>query len=470
MNSITDFLDLEDADISITDIHIEGRKKYLTLEIKLEAHFCPCCGFKMHSRGIKRRKISHPVLQDGFELVLILKQRRWQCTNPDCSYTANDTFRFVSQRRRTTNASDMLIVLAFRNLDDSAASIAKRFKTSDTHVLEIFDRYVKLERLPLTDIISVDEVHTDMQKDCKYALVLQDFHTGDPIDLLRSRKKDVTEPYFASIPLEERKRVRYLLSDMYNPYISFVDKYFPNAVPVVDSFHVVQWVVHAIDMYIRQLEKKYRQRDRELQEQKTAEMRRPVTLPESDEMYMLRKYRWLVLSNRENITYHTDLRMDPHFRRLMNTYDYETQLFRIDPRLEVLRDLKEKYVVFNKTYAGDPMKASDALENIIDFYFHSGDSIFVDFASLLSRYKQPILNSFVMVEKNGPGGLYNSRLSNGPIESLNRKVKDLKRLGRGFRSFEHFRNRFLYATRNDPVLDGVSGHRQVQYFEEEEVL
>ena len=257
MNSITDFLDLEDADISITDIHIEGRKKYLTLEIKLEAHFCPCCGFKMHSRGIKRRKISHPVLQDGFELVLILKQRRWQCTNPDCSYTANDTFRFVSQRRRTTNASDMLIVLAFRNLDDSAASIAKRFKTSDTHVLEIFDRYVKLERLPLTDIISVDEVHTDMQKDCKYALVLQDFHTGDPIDLLRSRKKDVTEPYFASIPLEERKRVRYLLSDMYNPYISFVDKYFPNAVPVVDSFHVVQWVVHAIDMYIRQLEKKY---------------------------------------------------------------------------------------------------------------------------------------------------------------------------------------------------------------------
>ena len=116
------------------------------------------------------------------------------------------------------------------------------------------------------------------------------------------------------------------------------------------------------------------------------------------------------------------------------------------------------------------MKASDALENIIDFYFHSGDSIFVDFASLLSRYKQPILNSFVMVEKNGPGGLYNSRLSNGPIESLNRKVKDLKRLGRGFRSFEHFRNRFLYATRNDPVLDGVSGHRQVQYFEEEEVL
>ena len=57
---------------------------------------------------------------------------------------------------------------------------------------------------------------------------------------------------------------------------------------------------------------------------------------------------------------------------------------------------------------------------------------------------------FVMVEKYGSGRIYDSRLCNGPIESLNRKVKDLKRMGRGYRSFEHFRNRFLYSTRNNP--------------------
>lgn len=73
-----------------------------------------------------------------------------------------------------------------------------------------------------------------------------------------------------------------------------------------------------------------------------------------------------------------------------------------------------------------------------------------------------------MVEKNGPGGIYTSRLSNGPIESLNRKVKDLKRLGRGFKNFEHFRNRFLYATRNNPVLNGVSDSNQVLYFEDDD--
>ena len=269
---------------------------------------------------------------------------------------------------------------------------------------------------------------------------------------------------------EERNQVRYLLTDMYNPYLVFVDKYFPNAVPVVDSFHVIQWIIHSIDMYIRQLERGFRQRDREREAKLSAEQGRPVSLPISDELYLLKKYRWLILSNRDNLVYHSDLRMDPHFHRLMNTYDYEDDLFRIDPRLRTLRDLKEKYIRFNTRNAGLPVKAAEEIEDVIDNYFHSGDNIFVDFAQLLCKFKEPILNSFIMVEKCGPGGLYDSRLSNGPIESLNRKVKDLKRLGRGFRNFEHFRNRFLFASRNNPVLYGSPDRSQVQYYEEDEDL
>lgn len=468
MNSITKLLDLEDTDISVSDIKIEGTTKTIILETKPLPQYCPCCGFRMYSRGIKTRKISHPILQDGYALILLLKQRRWRCINKECLYETNEEFRFVNRYRRSTNATDMMIILAFKDLNESAASIARKFKTSDTHVIEVFDRYVKLDRLPLSDIISVDEVHLDMDNDCKYALVIQDFYTGDPIDILRSRKSKITEPYFVSIPPEERRQVKYLLSDMYNPYISFVDKYFPNAVPVVDSFHVIQWVTHAIEMYIRQLEKQFRLRDKEKEERLSAEQGRPVSLPESDELYLLKKYRWLILSNQENITYHLDLRMDKHFHCLMNTYDYERALFNIDSRLKFLRDYKEMYVTFNSRNAGNPTNAAKEIEDIINSYFYSGDEIFVDFATLLCKYKEAIINSFIMVQKHGSGGMYNSRLSNGPIESLNRKVKDLKRLGRGFLNFEHLRNRFLYATRGNPVLDGVNNHNQVQYFEEDD--
>ena len=318
-----------------------------------------------------------------------------------------------------------------------------------------------MDRLPLTDIISIDEVHIDMDPHCKYGLVIQDFYSGEPIDLLRSRRTDVTEPYFASVPPEERNAVKYLISNMYNPYLAYVEKYFPNAVSVVDSFHVVQWVIRAIDNYIRSLIRKYRQKIREAEERRTAELGYPVSLPQSDELYLLQKYRWLILSNKDSLTYHSALRMDPHFHRLMNTYDYESSLFQISPRLRDLRDWKERYIQFNSRNAGHPLRAREEIEDLIDFYFKTGDEIFVDFASLLSRFRDPIINSFVMVEKHGSGGIYDSRLSNGPIESLNRKVKDLKRMGRGYRSFEHFRNRFLYSTRNNPPLNSTVDYNSV---------
>lgn len=59
-----------------------------------------------------------------------------------------------------------------------------------------------------------------------------------------------------------------------------------------------------------------------------------------------------------------------------------------------------------------------------------------------------------MVQRIGSDGIYDSRLSNGPIESLNRKAKDLKRSGRGYRNIGHLRNRFLFSTRYDPTLNG----------------
>lgn len=223
-----------------------------------------------------------------------------------------------------------------------------------------------------------------------------------------------------------------------------------------------------IDNYIRQLLKKFRQRDREYQEKLSLEQQVPVSLPPSDEVYLLQKYRWLILCNQSNIRYHTDPRMDPHFHALMNTYDYEDALFRIDYKLKEFRDLKEPYLQFNARNGGNPSQAQIELEKLIEAYRKSRHEIFREFASLLEKYKSSIINSFIMVEKIGNGRIYDSRLSNGPIESINRKIKDLKRLGRGFRNFEHFRNRFLYATRSVPVLNGITNYNPVLYLEEDD--
>lgn len=75
-----------------------------------------------------------------------------------------------------------------------------------------------------------------------------------------------------------------------------------------------------------------------------------------------------------------------------------------------------------------------------------------------------------MVEKIGNGKIYDTRLSNGPIKFTNRKIKDFKRLGKGFSNFEHFRNRFLFATRSAPGLNGVTDYNPVIYYEDDDFL
>ena len=75
MNRITELLDLEDSEIIVSDIQVKGTRKTLTLEMPPAIHFCPQCGLRMHSRGIKKRSVSHPILQDGYELIFLLKQR-----------------------------------------------------------------------------------------------------------------------------------------------------------------------------------------------------------------------------------------------------------------------------------------------------------------------------------------------------------------------------------------------------------
>ena len=66
-----------------------------------------------------------------------------------------------------------------------------------------------------------------------------------------------------------------------------------------------------------------------------------------------------------------------------------------------------------------------------------------------------IINSFIVIERKCADGTHKSRLSNGPVESLNRIVKDMKRNGRGFRNFEHLRNRFLFANRANAQMLSV---------------
>lgn len=219
------------------------------------------------------------------------------------------------------------------------------------------------------------------------------------------------------------------------------------------------WINNAITNYIRELIRDLRKEigaikdDLEAQGKKPYEIKNALKLA-SDKLYLLQKKRWLVTKNQKNVNYQYETFYDRHFNCQMNTYRYEDLLFKYYPKLKDLRDLKERYITFNSRNAVNPEQASIELDELIKFYAACGEPIFINFSQLLKRFRQPIINSFIMMTKIVSGDKHNSRLSNGPMESLNRKAKDLKRLCRGFSNFEHLRNRFLFAARTNPALDG----------------
>lgn len=452
-NDIIKLLNLEDDCIITSIVTSDNMTKTISLAKKPAEKFCPICNYRMHSKGIRIRKVKHQMLLDGYQLLLELHCRRYQCTNPECRHMESDTFTFVDKHRKVTNTTDFLIVEAFRDHTLTFSDIARKFKVSTSYVHNVFKRYIHMERLPLGEILSIDEVYLKDGRNGKYALVIHDFITGEPIDILSSRRQNVTEDYFASIDISERRNVKYLITDMYKPFINYASKYFPNAVVAVDSFHVVHWIIKEIQKYIRTLTKQYLKRDYELFEQRQATSNTKLTMHQSDEVYILKKYSWLILSNVENIDYSQEIRIDPHFRYFMDIYEKEAKLFDLAPELRDMRELKELYIRFNKAKFDEFSDVEHALSKLITLYKTSEYEMFRSFAELLEANFAEIVTSFITVELiDSDGVYYEKRLSNGPIESFNRIPKDMKRNSRGFLDFEHARNRILFATRKNPTV------------------
>lgn len=143
----------------------------------------------------------------------------------------------------------------------------------------------------------------------------------------------------------------------------------------------------------------------------------------------------------------------------VDTYTIEKLFLQLDPHFEGLRELKEEYIQFNQTEYDNEFDILLDLKDLIDKYDRSEQSVFRDFAGFLRKNLTPIVNSFTRIKVYRKSARlekeYYARLSNGPMESFNRKPKDLKRITRGVSDFNYTRNRILWATRKNPVIKGV---------------
>lgn len=452
-----------DGTIQIDDVIIEDGIKYIHISRTPFPTYCEKCHSRMHSKGIYIRTVKHQILQDTTKLILCVHQRKWKCTN--CGSYMNESFPFLDPYSHCTSLIPLLVLDAMKDLNRSAVSIANQFNISDTQVHDIFTAYVDLPRLPLPEFLSIDEVHLDIDDQNKYALVLMDFQTGEIVDILHNRWESTAEDYFWKIPLDERKRVKVIISDAYKSYLDYPEKYFPNAVSVLDSFHVSKILIGLLNSYINQVMKRYQERDKKALEAKNHDNNLDFkTIKDSQEVVLLRSYRWIILKNNDEINYSANRYYHRLLKLHVDTYTIEKMFFALDDNFEKIRDYKEKYIIFNKTKFSSEDDIKSALDNLIKEYKASDLAIFKKFALSLEKYSKEIVRSFTTVEVSRKTAdeqeKYYSRLSNGPMESFNRKPKDYKRNSRGFSNFDYTRNRILWSTRTNPQIRGIPKARK----------
>ena len=84
--------------------------------------------------------------------------------------------------------------------------------------------------------------------------------------------------------------------------MDYPQQFFPNAVSVLDSFHVIKFLTSMINDYINLVMKSYKKKDREALDQSNFETNRDnKTIKESREVILLKKYRWVLLKNQDDI-------------------------------------------------------------------------------------------------------------------------------------------------------------------------
>lgn len=96
----------------------------------------------------------------------------------------------------------------------------------------------------LPKVLLFDEFKSVKSTDGHMSFHLCDGFTWQTIDIVEDRKLLSLIRYFGIYSHNAIKRVKYIVIDMYSPYISLIKKIFSNALIIIDTFHIIQLISH----------------------------------------------------------------------------------------------------------------------------------------------------------------------------------------------------------------------------------
>lgn len=275
-------------------------------------------------------------------------------------------------------------------------SAADRFRTSWQTVCRAVKSIVEygLENRKVDNVaaLGVDEIHWHKGQDYLTLVYQIDAGCRRLLWVGEKRTQETLKSFvkeFNALDKEFSSRIKFVCSDMWRPYLKVIKQMLPNALNILDRFHIMQKFGKAIDKVRAEEAKRLR-----------SEKKEPL----------LSKSRWCFLKRKQNLTGKQGLKLD--------------ELLRMNLRTVKAYLLKEQFHKFweykSPAWAG----------KFLDQWRHAANRSRIEpmreVAKMLHAHQDLILNYFRAKRQ------FNS----GVVEGLNLKVNLTVRKAFGFRSFE----------------------------------
>ncbi|MFJ6003640.1 ISL3 family transposase [Arthrobacter sp. NPDC092385] len=411
---LTTFCRLDELGLEAIGQHLSPDRAVIECRVLALDRWCRSCGGEGVVRDTVIRRLAHEPFGHR-PTTLLVRVRRYQCTQ--CNQTwRQDTSKAAEWRakisRRGLSWALFAIVVDHLTVSRVAAGLGVSWHTANTAVLAEGRRRLIDDpgRFEGVTAIGVDEhVWRHTRKGDKFVTVIIDLtpiraKTGPArlLDMVEGRSKQVFKTWLANRPQAWRDGVEVVAMDGFTGFKTAATEELPDAVPVMDPFHVVRLAGDGLD--------RCRQR---VQQTTTGHRGRS-----GDPLYRARR------------TLHTGagLLTDKQQRRL-------DAVFKAEEHLEV----EATWGIYQRIVAAyrepDKKTGKQMMEAVIDAVTSGVPTALVEVRRLGRTLKQRATDILAFFDRPGT--------SNGPTEAINGRLEHLRGSALGFRNLTNYIARSL---------------------------
>lgn len=412
-------------DVSDEPLGAGRRRLVLTVETDADVVGCPRCGVLAVGHGRRaHRAADAPCF--GVPATVVWRKRIWRCPDPDCpGDTFSEVHDLIPPRAALTSRAVRWATDALAR-DDTTVSALARHLDVDWHTLwdavqvEAAARVDRPERRTGVRTLGVDEhIWRPSKRGADRAVTAMVDLTRDEHGQLHARLLDVVEgrsgTVYADWLTEQGEAftagVEHAALDPFRGYANAIRDELPDAVAVLDAFHVVRLGTAVVDEVRRRVQ------------QATLHRRGH----KDDPLY---KIRGLLRHGAEHLTDKQRARLDAGLEA--GDPDYEVTL-----AWSCYQQLRAAYAATN------PATGEKIAEKVLDSFPSCPIPEVARLGRTLRAWRTQVLAYFAT-----------SGVSNGGTEAINLLIEKTRRLAHGFRNFRHYRLRILL------VADGTRPYRQ----------